>query len=285
MDRDFERFSRPALEALRELFLGKTGIFDHDPKAGNQTARIYRTRVEENPSKTTSAGEPYCMLKADAYMLQGEKQKELIAEIEAGIKKEVSIGCSVRSAVCSVCGKDMRRGECSHQKGRVYQTGGKKQICHAILCEPTDAYEWSFVAVPAQKNAGVYKHYQPQSHDKEGVFMQDIIKSLKQAGGPITLSLEDASVLSEQIRELQALAQAGQEYRKSLKREILGLSAQAQSELDAKVLGGILDKLEIPELREVKGSLERRVQKSAGIISQIAGAPGKDTQDNQFFKL
>lgn len=41
IDRDGERFSLEALEQLKALFVGKTGIFDHDPKGENQTARIY----------------------------------------------------------------------------------------------------------------------------------------------------------------------------------------------------------------------------------------------------
>ena len=32
-------------------------------------------------------------------------------------------------------------------------------MCHTILDDITDAYEWSFVAVPAQVNAGVTKRF------------------------------------------------------------------------------------------------------------------------------
>ena len=45
VDRDFERFDGAALERLGELFLGKSGIFDHQWSAERQTARIYRTEV------------------------------------------------------------------------------------------------------------------------------------------------------------------------------------------------------------------------------------------------
>lgn len=31
------------------------------------------------------------------------------------------------------------------------------RLCYGELQNPTDAYEWSFVAVPAQKNAGITK--------------------------------------------------------------------------------------------------------------------------------
>ena len=46
-DRDCERFSVSALAKLAELFVGKTGIFDHDPKGANQTARIFRADKAE----------------------------------------------------------------------------------------------------------------------------------------------------------------------------------------------------------------------------------------------
>ena len=47
VDRDWERFDIPALSALSELFVGKSGIFDHNWSAEGQTARIYRTQVVE----------------------------------------------------------------------------------------------------------------------------------------------------------------------------------------------------------------------------------------------
>ena len=57
--------------------------------------------------------------------------------------------------ICSVCGADGAKGGCNHIKGRSY--GGK--LCYVELDEPLDAYEWSFVAVPAQRAAGVTKVY------------------------------------------------------------------------------------------------------------------------------
>ena len=45
VDRDMERFATEDLERLGELFLGKSGIFDHQWSAKGQTARIYRTEV------------------------------------------------------------------------------------------------------------------------------------------------------------------------------------------------------------------------------------------------
>ena len=153
IDRDGERFSDNALEKLKELFIGKTGIFDHDPSTTNQTARIFDTELVTDSDRTTKNGGPYKYLKGSAYMIRTDDNKNLINEIDGGIKKEVSISCSAGKKVCSVCGK--LRGSCQHIPGKSY--GGR--ICHTVLDDITDAYEWSFVAVPAQVNAGVTKKF------------------------------------------------------------------------------------------------------------------------------
>ncbi len=153
IDRDGERFSDRALEQLKELFIGKTGIFDHDPSTANQTARIFDTELITDDGRTTKNGEPYKYLKGSAYMVRTDENKNLINEIDGGIKKEVSISCSAAKKICSVCGRP--RGSCQHIPGKSYS--GK--ICHTVLDDITDAYEWSFVAVPAQVNAGVTKKF------------------------------------------------------------------------------------------------------------------------------
>ena len=53
VDRDFERFGTEDLDRLGELFLGKSGIFDHQWSAKGQTARIYRTEVVREPGTET----------------------------------------------------------------------------------------------------------------------------------------------------------------------------------------------------------------------------------------
>ena len=62
VDRDFERFDTAALEQMGELFLGKSGIFDHQWSAKGQTARIYRTELVREQDRVTVAGDPYCWL-------------------------------------------------------------------------------------------------------------------------------------------------------------------------------------------------------------------------------
>ena len=108
IDRDNERFPAATLEELAPLFVGRSGLFDHQWSTRNQAARIYRTEVVRE-SWMTEAGEPYCYLKGCAYLLRTEGNRELIAAIEGGIKKEVSVGCAVERSVCSICGEEFHK--------------------------------------------------------------------------------------------------------------------------------------------------------------------------------
>lgn len=152
VDRDGECFSNEALETLQTLFIGKTFIADHNPTMENQIARVYDTELVTT-DELTSYGEPYKYLKGYVYMVRTEKNADLITEIDAGIKREVSVGCSATVKRCSVCGANILENPCEHFKGHEYD--GKS--CHYILEGINDAYELSFVAVPAQAEAGVTK--------------------------------------------------------------------------------------------------------------------------------
>ena len=197
VDRDGERFPAQTLEELAPLFVGKSGIFDHQWSAAAQTARIYRTELVRDESVLTAAGDTLCYLKGYAYMLRTEGNRDLIAEIEGGIKKEVSVGCAVEEARCSICGENIHdRNRCAHEKGREY--GGK--LCWADLVRATDAYEWSFVAVPAQKNAGVMKSMRQDMEqlEREAALGRKYLQQLKdevvRLGGVAGLALEQETL-------------------------------------------------------------------------------------------
>ncbi|MEI3141571.1 MAG: hypothetical protein V8S34_08630 [Lawsonibacter sp.] len=93
-------------------------------------------------------------------MMRTESNRDLIAEIEGGIKKEVSVGCAVERSVCSICGADRRNGDCGHKKGERYDGA----LCFTRLMGASDAYEFSFVAVPAQPAAGIVKGMEGRFH-------------------------------------------------------------------------------------------------------------------------
>lgn len=158
LDRQYERFNLKALQDLAKLFKGKTVIKDHRRTADNQVARIYSTELVQS-EKATQSGELYTQLVAHCYMVKTAGNADLIAEIKGGIKKEGSVGCAVTSSICSICGTDNAKTYCPHWPGRSYGKEGGNQVCTFTLSGARDAYEFSLVAVPAQKAAGVSKSY------------------------------------------------------------------------------------------------------------------------------
>ncbi|WMM26669.1 hypothetical protein RBU61_08320 [Tissierella sp. MB52-C2] len=153
-DREFEYFDKKDLNTLSKLFIGKTGILDHSWKSGNQHSRIYKCKVEAVEGETNFKGEQKYILKAWAYTIKAGNE-ELIAKIDSGIYKEVSIGFRISDLECSICGNSFFDYEnCKHYPGREYKNQG---ICHLRMKDPTDAYEFSFVAVPCNSDAETVK--------------------------------------------------------------------------------------------------------------------------------
>ena len=149
IDRDFEVFSDEALSSLQKLFIGKTGILNHSNRSEDQICRTYKTELICGDGRTTEYGAGYKYIKAWCYTVRSAKNDDLIKDIESGIKKEVSVSCNFSEKVCSICGES----NCAHKAGSFYGD----TLCFKYINGVTDAYEWSFVAVPAQRNAGVTK--------------------------------------------------------------------------------------------------------------------------------
>lgn len=255
IDRDFEKFSLDALNELKDKFVGKTGIFDHSMKSSDQKARIFDTYVEKCEGKRTADNEDFYQLRAKAYMVKSEENIPLITEIEAGIKKEVSISCSVAKSICSICGADKRTSYCEHRGGHEYD--GK--TAYSILNDVKDAYEFSFVAVPAQREAGVTKSF--DSFGKE-FNMTDIISTLKSCKNQITLSKAQADGLVTKLEALDEEAQLGREYKKSLTKEVISLCSKAMPQLDLKVFSSVAQVMTTKELLEFKKAFSQDKEKA-----------------------
>ena len=241
VDRDGERFDTMALPGLAKLFIGKTGIVDHKWSSDNQVARIFETQVVKED------GVSY--IKAWAYIRRGGANEEIIADIEAGIKKEVSVGCAMGRAVCSVCGSEY--GTCGHLKGESYDG----QVCCAILQEPVDAYEFSFVAVPAQREAGVLKTMGGRNR---------CLKELAEEFG-----------VQAEYRMLYKQAQLGQRYEKELEDSVVRLCMALDLGVEEPVLRSVAKSAAAEDLLKLKAALEERMAELMPVVTQLGGRTGK----------
>lgn len=244
VDRDGERFEPETLDGLAELFVGKTGIFDHDWTAKGQTARIYRTEVVDEPAVVTAAGDSCRYIKGYAYMLRTAGNEELIAQLDGGILREVSVGCAVGRCVCSVCGQ--QAGSCAHKKGEHYD--GK--LCYTKLEGAVDAFEWSFVAVPAQPKAGVLK--------SKGKGQELSLKQLAHKHG-----------CQHELEQLEKDAVLGRRYMAALRREVVRLAGLSREDMDHRVMESITEKLEESELLELKRVYGGQAAKRFPVMTQL----------------
>lgn len=144
IDEDYEKFSVEALYQLKDKFLGKTGVCNHEVKSAEQQARIFDTWIERTDRTKTQDGEDFCQLKVKAYLVKTNENISLIKEIEASVAKEITVSCSMGKNICSICGNDKRMSHCEHINGKKYN--GK--LAYSILSDVDDAYEFSFVTIP-----------------------------------------------------------------------------------------------------------------------------------------
>ena len=161
-DRNYMPFNLKALQDLKKLYPGKTMLKDHRRTADNQIARIYDTELVQDANKQTELGELHTELVAKIYMIKTDSNKDLISEIVGGIKKEVSTSTVPEKMICNICGVDNMKDYCRHYPGYEYDVAdstGKsaKRRCKMLLHGAKEAYELSFVAVPAQPRAGTHK--------------------------------------------------------------------------------------------------------------------------------
>ena len=146
-------------------------------------------------------------------------------------------------SVCSICGA---ADGCGHEKGQRY--GGK--LCFRELREPLDAYEWSFVAVPAQRSAGILKRFCQES--------------------------EDTAALRKQ-------AALGVKYLASLRREVVRLAMLSDDALDGEAFAAVAAKLDEPELLALRKSYAKQAARRFPTVSQLGAAPAKKREDETVF--
>ena len=271
IDRDFERFDENALKSLKKLFVGKTGIQNHSMRSDDQTCRTYKTELLTDENRKTADGKPYMYLKAWCYTVRSEKNNSLIRDIESGIKKEVSISCASKSRICSICGEK----NCSHIAGRSYD--GK--ICYKTITDICDAYEWSFVAVPAQRNAGVTKSFKKEKS------MENILKSIKEDKS-LTLEKSELKKLSDYIENLEKKSADGEKYRADLCAKTKMSFALAFPEISEECTDKILKNLSTENLEALSKAMSKKATTVAPITSQLYVEEGKnDNNANSEFKF
>lgn len=262
IDRDNEYFLKEDLEILSRLFVGKTGIHDHRWSSGRQHSRVFKTEIvklDKPDYKNYLEPSGYYALKAWAYTIK-RGNEDLIANVDAGILKEVSVGFKTKDKLCSICGNSFYDYEnCKHWPGREYTNNGITSKCYLRMKEPTDAFEYSFVAVPAQPAAGVVKGVKLEKNTEE-----EKLYNLKQGES----SEKQPSIFYAQI------SKRGEKSMKHLKE----LIEKAKSE------NAIEISIPVDDLKKDLSIYEEAIEKNKDLEGQVKELEPKATMGEQYIE-
>ncbi|MEG1779625.1 MAG: hypothetical protein RR263_05925, partial [Oscillospiraceae bacterium] len=212
------------------------------------------------------------------YMVRTTANEDLITEIEAGIKKEVSIGCKMGRMSCSICGCDRVKEPCTHQPGKSYQN----KLCFVSLNDPQDAYEFSFVAVPAQKNAGITKSFSDLEDNKSGSFT---VEKLLNGKLNTTLSTVELACLQKEFGRLKVYSQLGEKYIEITKQKLLKTAATNGFPMEQEELKEMGERLTIEQLEEMCRAIERFANEKQFKRQLAARGNEKEKAENDMFKV
>jgi hypothetical protein len=167
----------------------------------------------------------------------------------------------------------LKKKGCKHRKGEVY--GGK--VCHTVLEEPTDAYEWSFVAVPAQPRAGVTKSFEAGEE-------MSIAQIKEKSGGydSVTLSVSAFGRLTDEISRLEKLAKDAVMYRKGLEQQVIKLGTMAVPSLGTEKFEEICSALTSEQLSVLEKAFAESASKLYPVRPQLGGSITKKENNNEF---
>ena len=132
-------------------------------------------------------------------------------------------------------------------------------LCCVILKEPVDAYEFSFVAVPAQRESGV-------------------LKGLGGGNRCLKELAEEFGVQGE-YRTLFLQAQLGRKYEKQLQDEVVRLFLSLDMGLEEPVLRTITKKVGAEELLHLKEALDSRVAEYFPVQTQLKTRASRENME------
>ena len=197
-------------------------------------------------AQVTAVGDGYCWLKAWAYLLRTEKNADLIAEIEGGIKREVSVGCAwpggcAPSAAQRAAPASTRQGSGTGSSCATWSRG----------IPPTHTSGPSWRCQPSGRR-GSWKRY---GHENQG------------------------------MAQLRAQAELGRKYLRELRREVTRLAMLADDSMDGGALAKAAEHLEEPELLELKRVYGAQAARRFPPVPQLRSRGAAKTEDETEFLI
>ena len=307
VDRVGDKMTDNFLEQVADNITGVTGLKDHDWSVENQLARLYDAEVVTDDNKLTVLGEPRKYVLGKAYTLS--KYKDYIDSINAGLLKETSISFESEGDVCSICGEPMIKDDCDighckngHIAGHIYDS----VVCYNKIDKLTDILEWSLVAVPCQRNAGIKnKNYNggnsimkkaellirqfmsskayEKADDDDKATLNEATESedVELSEEDIRKIVDENSKLKAKVKELESKVKAAEDGRNRDKMEaIVSKAIDDMKPLTPKVKDMMMKELPWDDMKLEDGQIPGLADVFTGIKEQYKGLLGEVNNEN-----
>ena len=313
IDRVGDVMTDEALEAIAEKSKSLVGVKDHDWNSENSFARLYDAEVVADGAVNEDNGLHHKYVLGEAYTLR--RFEDFVEKINSGILKEVSISFSSHGDTCSICGAKTSKREDDRavcENGHVDLDVYDGVTCTNLVAGVDDTFEWSFVAVPCQRCAGVKAKKLGGNIMKRLNFllsMSSVMKSLTpenkkefedilETPADAEVNEKDIEALLERLDQLEAerdelkakleeaLAgkQAAEEAEaKRFKSETIAKAVDALGPITEQVKADILEKIdgekvvvgEDGEFSGLQEQLDELAEKYKGLVGKGCGEPEK----------
>ena len=137
--------------------------------------------------------------------------------------------------------------------------------------------------MPAQREAGVVKHYDSSKGDKT-VTENDVRKTLQNSKGAVTLTCDQARALARQLDTLEQEAQLGKSYKQELASQVVRLCAGVLPQMELGVFEGVARVMTAKELQAFKAAFEA-ADRRANMPSPQLAFGGEKKSNNQAFVI
>lgn len=241
VDRVGDVLSDEALSSIAEKSKSLVGVKDHVWDSENSFARLYDAEVVTDGTVNEINGLPHKYVLGKAYTLR--KFENFVDKVNSGILKECSISFNSIGDTCSICGGSTSkraddRAVCDGGHTALESYDGK--MCCNLIHNVTDTFEWSFVAVPCQRSAGV-------KAKKLGG------KRMKKLGFLLSMSSVLKGLSPEESKELDSI-----------------LETPADAEVDEKDIEALLERLD--QLEAERDELKVKLEEALAAKEAAEGA-------------
>jgi hypothetical protein len=258
VDRNWEQFTPAVLEHLAATLPGKALLVAHD-KRPLPVGLVYRAAAR--PAQPGEAGQT--SLEAWFYLVKTSANEDLRRQIDAGVVRYVSIGCTYDQRLCNICDSDY--WDCAHWRGQTLPDGRVVTLRYGGDPRRYEAHEVSLVYLGAQREAQLAKAAgsgDPMELDK----LVSVVSALQQSVAGLVERVEKAltpapspAVDEKPSEASDVLSKDGEAYRVDLRAEIGKLAELAKCGPEARLLLAAMPTAPASALKEIRDSYQQKV--------------------------